>query len=138
MLSNNLNTNEVKNAAGAEVEFQHLSYPTPTSREFAAIGEAYNLPHRLRVAHREVGSGLTKRRQSNVRIAKSVAGVSGEVRQVICNISVDIPIGDLNSNDEVENVLAEMGSFCFLTGANDTFIYAGTGNGSVALKDGSL
>lgn len=138
MLSNNLNTNEVKNSAGVEVEFQHLSYPSARSREFAVIGEAYNLPHRLMISHQDVGTGASRRRRSVVQVRKSVAGVSTETRKIIAQLTVDIPEGDLNSNDEVENVIAELISFVASTGATTTILYDCSGNGAVALKDGSL
>lgn len=137
-LPDNLDANQVRNAAGVEVEFQHKAWPTATSREYAQVGEAYNLEHRLRIAHTEIGSGLDKRRRSLSQVRKQVVGVSGVTRQIIVNTSVEIPVGDLNSNDEVENVLAEAGSFMYLTGADATFLYAGTGSGCTALKDGSL
>lgn len=138
MLNNNLNTNEVKDSAGLEVEFQHLRYPTPQSREFSKVGELYNLPHRLIVSHQEVGANLLRRRRSMYQVRKSVVGVSGATVVIVSTHSIDIPVGDLNSNDEVENVMAEGGSFGFLDGTGTTFLFAGTGLGCVALKDGSL
>lgn len=71
MLSNTLNTNEIKNAAGTEQEFQRLSQ---ADREtvFGLITESPALPHRLSIKHQESGSGLTKRRRSVVRFDKTV------------------------------------------------------------------
>lgn len=46
MLSNTLVTNEVKNAAGTEVEFQRISTGT-RSTEFAATSETPAAPNRL-------------------------------------------------------------------------------------------
>lgn len=137
MLSNNLNTNEVKNAAAVEVEFQHLRYPTSDSREFALIGEAYDMPHRLRVSHRLSGTGLKQKRNSAVSFLKTVAGSDGSPVTVKCNVTVEIPVGNLGSNDEVENICAEAGSFCFTAG-DTTFVHACTTPGVKALIDGSL
>lgn len=57
MLSNTLNTNEVKDAAGTEVEFSRIS-TNGRSTEYAKVGEVPNAPYRLKVSHQETGSGL--------------------------------------------------------------------------------
>lgn len=139
MLSNTLNTNEIKNAAGTEVEFQRLS-TSDRSTEFAQITEAPNQPHRLKVSHQESGTGLTKRRRSVVRFDKTVASTVDTTKT--CTVSaymvLDAPVGALIANTEFANVLAELMSFAATTGAATTVLFDGTGNGAVALLSGGL
>lgn len=137
MLSNTLNTNEIKNAAGTEVEFSRLS-TSARATEFAQISEIPNLPHRLKISHQESGSSVTMRRRSMVRFDKTVAGASLEPRVVSAYIVVDSPIGDLAADTEIKNVIAELLSFCATTGAATTVLFDCSGNGAAALKDGSL
>lgn len=137
MLSNTLVTNEVKNAAGTEVEFGRIS-TTARSTEFAQVAETPNAPHRLKVSHQESGSGVSLRRRSVVRFDKTVTGVSLVPRVVSAYLVVDLPVGDMATSTESKNVLAEVLSFCASLGASTTILYDGTGNGAVALIDGGL
>jgi len=137
MLNNTLNTNEVKNAAGTEVEFSRLGTEGRTT-EFAQIAETPNAQHRLKISHQETGSGAALRRRSMVRFDKTVIGVSGQPRKVSCYIVVDAPVGDLNSSTEIKNVIAENLSFCATTGAATTVLFDCTGNGASVLTDGGL
>jgi hypothetical protein len=136
-LSNNLTTNEVKNSAGTEVEFNRIS-TLARSLEFAQSGEQPNLPHRLKVSHSESGAGSLLRRRSVVRFDKTVAGVSGTPRVVSVYTVADIPVGDLAAFTEVANVAAELNSFMASLGASTTILYDGTGSGTAALINGSL
>lgn len=139
MLSNTLVTNEIKNSAGTEVEFQRLS-TNERSTEFAQITETPNLPHRLKVSHQESGSGLTKRRRSVVRFDKTVASTvdTTKTATVSAYMVLDAPVGALAANTEFVNVLAEVMSFCATTGAATTVLFDGTGNGAAALLTGGL
>lgn len=137
MLANTLNTNEVKNSAGTEVEFSRLS-TTERATEFGMITETPNLPHRLKVSHQESGSGATKRRRSVIRIDKSVTGVSLVTRVVSAYIVLDAPVGDLATTAEMAHVVAELVSFTASLGASTTILYDGTGNGAVCLLSGGL
>lgn len=139
MLSNTLNTNEVKNAAGTEVEFTRLSI-ADRSTEFAMISESPALPHRLKIAHQESGSGLTKRRRSVVRIDKTVAStVDASVTVTVSAYMVlDTPVGALTASTEAANAIAEIMSFCASLGASTTILYDGTGNGAAALLSGGI
>lgn len=137
MLSDTLNTNEVKNASGTEVEFTRLQTVGRTT-EFKQSAEAPNLPHRLKVAHTEIGTGSNMRRRSKVGIEKSVAGVSLATRKIICNLTLDAPVGDLDADTEIKNVIAEVLSFAATTGAATTVLFDCTGNGATALTAGSL
>jgi hypothetical protein len=139
MLSNTLVTNEVKNAAGAEIEFQRIS-TNGRSTEFAAVSESPSLPHRLKISHLESGSGLKMRRRSLVRFDKTVISTVDAVTPVTISgyAVLDIPVGALAAITEATNVNAELISFLASLGASTTILYDGTGNGSVALLGGGL
>jgi len=137
MLSNTLNTNEIKNAAGTEVEFSRLS-TSQRSTVFAQIAETPNLPHRLKVSHQESGVGSSLRRRSVVRFDKNVTGASTQPRTVSAYMVVDAPVGDLSANTEIKNVIGELLSFCATTGAGTTVLFDCAGNGAASLIAGSL
>jgi hypothetical protein len=138
VLSNTLNTNEVKNAAGTEVEFSRLSI-SERQTEFAQIAETPSAPHRLKVAHQESGGGINKRRRSVIRVDKTViSSVDSETPVTVSAYTVlDAPIGALTAGTEMANVLAELGSFVW-TNATNTHLYDGTGNGATVLLSGGL
>jgi hypothetical protein len=140
-LSNSLTTNEIKNAAGTEIEFQRLGDgPTPRSTVFAQVGEAPSLPHRLNIAHQEQGAGIKKRRRSVVRFDKTVISTVDSVTPVTVSayVVLDAPVGALAASTEFSNVLAELMSFCASLGANTTILYDCTGNGAATLVNGGL
>lgn len=138
MLSNTLNTNEIKNAAGTEVEFQRLTTGPGRTTEYAQITETYNLPHRLKISHQESGTGTSRRRRSVVRFDKNVAGADSLPVTISAYTVLDIPVGDMSAQTEAANVLAELMSFCASLGADTTILYNGTGNGAVTLLSGGL
>lgn len=139
MLSNTLNTNEIKDSAGTEVEFQRLS-TADRQTEFAQITEAPSAPHRLQIKHLESGSGLNKRRRSLVRFNKTVVSDVDNVTPVTVSayMVLDAPVGALETSAELTNVVAELLSFCATTGAGTTVLFNGTGNGAAALISGGL
>jgi len=137
MLNNSLNTNEIKDAAGAEVEFGAIS-TLDRSKTYASLTEAYSAPHRLKVSHQETGMGTKKRRRSVVRFDKTVSGVDTLPVTVSAYMVLDVPIGDLSTTTEAKNVLAEVMSFCATTGAATTVLFDCSGNGASALVSGSL
>jgi len=139
MLSNTLNTNEVKNSAGTEVEFQSLAIQGRT-HEFAQINETFSLPHRLTVKHREVGVGIKTQRQSAVQITKTVISPVDNITPVVirATLSLSVPVGALNTATETKNVLAELLSFCATTGAATTVLFDCSGNGADALINGGI
>lgn len=139
MLSNTLNTNEIKNSAGTEVEFSRLS-SNERSTVFSQISETPNLPHRLTISHQENGEGLKKRRRSVIRVDKTtMSGVDTTLPiTTSCYIVLDHPVGASSSNAEAANVLAELMSFCASLGANTTILYDCTGNGAATLLNGQL
>lgn len=139
MLSNTLNTNEIKNSSGTEVEFSRLS-TNGRSTTFSQVSETPSAPHRLTVSHLESGSGLKQRRRSLVRFDKTVTSGLDATLQVPVSayIVLDAPIGALTSMAEATNVLAELLSFCATTGAGTTVLFDGSGNGAKALLEGGL
>jgi len=139
MLSNTLNTNEVKDRAGTEIEFSRLS-TSDRRTEFAKIGETPSLPYRLTISHLEVGSGLKQRRRSVVRVDKThISGVD-DVTPVTTSayLVLDYPVGASDTDDEAQDVIANILSFCATTGAATTVLFDGTGNGAAALLSGGL
>lgn len=139
MLSNTLNTNEVKNSSAAEVEFSRIS-TNERKTVFAQVGEAPALEHRLSIAHQETGSGLKQRRRSVVRVDKTTISTVDTVTPITtsCYIVLDIPIGASLTTAEASNVIAEILSFCATTGAATAVLFDGTGNGASALLSGGL
>jgi hypothetical protein len=139
MLSNTLNTNEVKNSAGTEVEFTRLSIGDRAT-VFAQIAETPSSPHRLSIKHLESGTGMKLRRRSLVRFDKTVvSGVDSITPITISAYSVaDLPVGAMTSSAEAAHVIAELMSFLASLGATTTILYDGTGNGAAALLSGGL
>jgi len=139
MLSNTLNTNEIKNSAGTEVEFQSQKI-NDRSRIFMQMPEAPATPHRLTISHQEVGTGTKMRRRSLIRFDKTViSGVDSVTPVIVTAYTVlDAPVGAMTSIAEATNVLAELQSFLSTTGAGTTVLFDGTGNGAAALLNGSL
>jgi hypothetical protein len=136
-LPQTLNTNEVKIAAGTELEFGFYN-EVGRMREYAASGEAPNLPHRLKVSHQEVGKGLDLVRRSVARVDKTITGASGAKRVISFYKVAVIPQGDIADYTAVKDASAELASFCSLTGADSTLKYDGTGTGDSALINGTL
>lgn len=139
MLTNTLNTNEIKDNAGLEQQFTRLSIGD-RSTVFAIESENPALPHRLTISHSESGSGVTRRRRSVVRFDKSVLGLVDDTRTEKCSayIVLDFPIGNLTVDTTAKIVLANLMSFVASLGASTTILYDGTGNGAVALVSGGI
>jgi len=139
MLNNTLNTNEVKDAAGAEIEFQHLEQKD-RKRIFAKINEAPALQHRITISHDETGSGINRVRRSMVRVDKqsiSTVDLTTPVTSSAYTVSVT-PVGALLASDEPKAVLANLMSFLATTGAGTTVLFDCSGSGASALITGSL
>jgi uncharacterized protein (DUF736 family) len=139
MLPTTLNTNEVKDSSGTEIEFSRLS-TLDRKLVFNESVEAPNAPHRITVEHREVGSGLSRRRQSRILIEKSITGQVDDAvtEKISANLAVNAPIGNMTAVAELANVIAEMLSFCATTGSGTTVLFDGSGNGAAALINGTL
>jgi hypothetical protein len=139
MLSNTLNTNEVKDRSGTEVEFSRID-TNGRRTEFAKIGESPALPYRLSISHQETGSGIKKRRRSVVRVDKTTVSGVDDVTPITtsCYMVLDFPVGASESDDEAQDVIANILSFCASLGASTTILYDGTGNGAKSLLEGGL
>lgn len=139
MLSNTLNTNEIKDNAGTEVEFTHRQQDG-SSREFMKINENPSQPHRLTIKHQEVGTGLKARRRSAVRFNLTHISTVDSVTPVTTSFYIvgDIPVGAITSMTTPAAVLANLLSFCATTGAATTVLFDGTGNGAKCLLNGEL
>lgn len=139
MLANTLVTNEIKNSAGTEVEFQRISQGVRDT-VFAQITEIPSLPHRLTIKHVESGQGLKLRRRSLVRFDKTVmSGVDTTLPITISAYAVvDLPVGAMSAIAEGSNVIAELMSFLASLGATTTILYDCTGNGAATLLNGGL
>jgi hypothetical protein len=139
MLPNTLNTNEIKNSAGTEVEFQRVS-TGPGSSEFAAIAETPSLPHRMSVKHSYTGAGGTRRRRSVIRFDKTVAGTDPNVAYATISAYTvaDFPVGTLATDADMKHVIAELNSFMASLGASTTILYDGSGNGAQVLLTGGI
>lgn len=137
MLPNTLTTNEVRDAAGAEVEFTRLSV-SDRSTVFAAIGESLALPYRLSINHAETGAGLKRIRRSNIRFDLGSISTVDSVTPVTTSayVVVSIPVGALAANTTVVKVLANLSSF--LASQGSALLLDGTGNGQNALISGGL
>jgi len=139
MLTNTLNTNEVKNAAGTEVEFTRLSIGDRKT-EFAMISETPALPNRLTISHQETGTGLNRRRRSVVRFDRTTAGEVDTTVNVksSCYLVADLPIGNLAASTAPKAVLAQLIAFVASLGASTTILYDCTGNGADCLINGGI
>jgi len=139
MLLNTLNTNEVKDRSGTEIEFNRIKTIDRTT-EFSKVGEQPNLPIRLKVSHQETGQGLKARRRSVIRFDRtSISGVDS-VTPVTnsCYIVLDAAVGAIVNNNEIADAIAHVLSFCSTTGAATTVLFDGTGTGAKALLEGAL
>lgn len=139
MLPLTLNTNEVKDSAGTEIEYQSLGI-VGRSHIFAKVGESPSLQDRLSINHSESGTGFKRRRRSNNRFDLTVISDIDNVTPVTITgyVVLDTPVGALNSQTAMINVLARIQSFLSTTGAGTTVLFNGTGNGAQCLLTGAL
>lgn len=139
MLTNTLNTNEVKNSAGTEVEFTRLSI-ADRATEFAASAETPSNPHRLSISHEEIGTGLNRRRRSKIRFDKTSAGQVDTTTTMKGSVYVvsDSPVGNMTTDALITDLIANLMSFVASLGASTTILYDGTGNGAVVLRTGGI
>lgn len=138
----NLTTNEVKNAAGTEVEFIYFDRPSGKSRKliYAKSGESPSLPHRITISHDETGKGIGLTRRSLLRVDYTVLGGPDGTTPVTVSayVVVVVPQGMLADNTAQTAALANLQSLLSTTGAATTVLFDGTGHGAAALIAGSL
>jgi len=141
MISDNLNTNQVKNAAGTEIEFE-LKSRSENRAEWKKTSEVPGLPFRLVVQHQNIGSGVNQRRRSNLSILKLNQGGIDALKSVktVCSFTLDIPVGNMpNQNlDDAKEVLAAAISMIASTGADTVVKFDGTGTAASALLNETL
>jgi len=134
-----LNTNEVKNTAGVEVEFAQRD-STGRMVEFAKVGEVPSAPHRIVCKHEESGSGLKLSRRSLLRVDYNLTSQVDGITRVPCSayaVAV-VPMGHLTDFSGPSMALANLMSLLASTGATTTILYDGTGYGASALINGTL
>jgi hypothetical protein len=139
-LANTLNTNEIKNAAGTEVEFQRLR-TGDWNAEFAVITESPAFPYRMKISHQEIGSGASKRRRSNITFKTVTTGQidTTKLKQDSCSLTLDRMIGNENDSGAVAKALiANMLSFVGTTGAGTTVLFDCSGTGASNLLSGGI
>lgn len=136
---NELNTNEIKNPAGVEVEFTKIS-TGPRESVYKAVAEAPNRPSRLTIKHNETGAGFNKRRRSLVRFDHSVVSTvdSTKIVTISAYAVFDTPVGAVASTTDMDDPLAYLISFLSSLGATTTILYDCTGNGARALMNGEI
>jgi hypothetical protein len=138
MLPLHLQTNEVKNAAGTEVEFLRFDNSQPRKTIFHKSGEAPNLRHILEVAHIESGTGLKRRRRSKVGFRVEHLLADGVTPGVSLGYQIsDSPVGAIADLTQPTLVLAYLMSFVASLGASTTILYDGTGYGAASLINGT-
>lgn len=139
MLPQNLTTNEVKNAAGIEVEFVRGGLNKEGVQEFVKNNENPSSPLRLSIGHQEIGTGVSKRRRSVVRVVDTRNGTVDTSRKAphIAYLVIDIPVGNIDDYSAAKDVLANLLSFCASTGADTAIKFDCTGNGAAALINGT-
>jgi hypothetical protein len=137
-LADNLNTNELKNEAGTEVEYLNFDKGS-RMKEWFKSGEVPGLPSHLKIQHREIGEGVDKKRQSNISLYITEIGSVDTTKQAksIGSFSTTVPIGNIPNFAKITTVMACLGSLCYTNGTN-TFVYDGTTPGAAALINGTI
>jgi hypothetical protein len=140
MLSNLLTTNEIRNAAGTEVEFSRRGDYGPFGVEYFATSQGPSTPHTMRISHALSGSLLKARQRSVIRFDKRVQSTVDLITPVTISAYavLDSPVGGLLANTEPTNVLAELMSFLASLGASTTILFDGTGNGAASMLNRTL
>jgi hypothetical protein len=139
-LPSNLNTNEVKDRAGTEVEFTFFDDSKPRSREWQRSNQAPYLIESIKVQHRDVGKpGFFLVRQSNLRIVKNVLSLvdNSTIVPIISSHSLQIPIGALTTFDAVKDVVAYHNTL-MATINGTTVLFDGTGTAAAAMIAGTV
>lgn len=139
-ISATLNTNEVKNAAGTEVEFCLRSTGPGSQCEFQQIAESPAYPHRIGISHQETGVGMAAVRRSRLGTYKTVPSTVDVTRSApIAMYSVLVyPKGLLLADTEVKNVMAEHISLLASTGADTVIKFDCTGTGADVLLNARI
>jgi hypothetical protein len=136
----NLQTNEVKDAAGAEIEFLRFDSGQPRKIVFAKSGESPAYEHRLDVTHLETGTGLKRRRRSRLAVRIGHLSSVDNLTPVFTlgYVILDSPLGAITDFTIPTKCMANIMSVVASQGATTTILYDGTGYGAAALINGTL
>lgn len=137
MLPTSLLTNEVKDRAGVEVEFEHWSLEGRT-HIYTRKGGNPSLLNQLKIAHSETGKGFGLVRRSLNRVDLTVVGKSGKPVVISMYKNAVVPLGELDDLNAVTDCLAMLNSFCCTTGAATAVLFDGSGNGDSTLINGTV
>jgi len=141
----NLNTNEVKNSSGVELEFlrvgPHKSNPT-RSLEFQHSLEVPSSPFRIIFSHAEQGDERNNIRRSLFKTFYTVDAASlvdiTIPSKIIATTVLQVPQGNLKDFVAVKNVMAAHGSCLMSRGVDSTILFNCTGIGAEVLTLGVL
>jgi hypothetical protein len=137
MLSNTLVTNEVKDAAGSEIEFERVSM-NGQSTIYRKASETIGLPHRLTISHSRSGSGKSTTRRSVVRFDITSENTAGDKVVDSAYLVLSVPEGVADDQNNGKKALANLLSFCATTGAGTTVLFDCSGLGAQALLNETL
>jgi len=139
MLPTHLTTNEVKDTAGAEVEFLR-SYVDQRQVQFSKSGAMPNLPALLGFKHQELGTGFKLRRRSQFWVRLTSISTVDSITPVQClgYVVLDTPCGAITSYAQPQLVMAHLNSVLSTTGVGTTVLFDGSGYGTDALVKGTL
>lgn len=137
MLPTSLNTNEIKNAAGTEVEFGR-QFTEGRKTVFEVSPKVPNRPHLITVQHSTSGKGSMLRRRSNVTVSKDIDGADTSVTYIRVSCTLDIPEGNIADLDDVKDVMAELISGLASTGADTVVKFDCSGTLTQPLLNGSV
>jgi hypothetical protein len=135
-----LNTNQIRNSSGTEIEFEFLDNGPGRIKRWKQVAETPYLTNRLTVSHQETGNGLSLVRRSLVRFDKKVLSTvdNSSVKAISAYTVLVVPQGALATLAEPTNVLAQLLSLTATIASATVATLDGTGNGSVALINGSM
>lgn len=133
-----LKTNEVKQRAGTEVEFD-WSRSDGRSVTLSAVVAAPSQPHTLKISHEETGSGTSRRRRSVCRFDKTIPGQVDIAATMKGSgyIVLDLPVGQMLDATLAQDLVAQLLSFVGTTGAATVVLFDGTGTGAIPLINGT-
>jgi hypothetical protein len=139
-LAATLNTNEVKDSAGAGITFTRWATGPGRYLEYAYSGETPSKPNRLKISHAESGTGLSRRRRSVISFERTDTG-QVDATQFVKNRNYfvgDYQVGNMTSTAYMKELMANLISFMASLGASTTILYDGTGNGAATSLAGSV
>jgi hypothetical protein len=138
MFPTNLTTNEVKNAAGSEVEFLRFGVIPPRGLVFHKSGEAPNLPHAIDINHVESGAGLRRIRRSRLGVRLDHLLADGVTPSFTLGYTIlQSPVGGIADYTYPTLAMAYLMSLTASLGASTTILYDGTGYGAASLINGT-